>query len=65
MSEFIRKPNAADDKYSRGVVGFVTSSEEFPGAALLGITAAMRAGAGMVRYLGPQRVADLVLLSRP
>lgn len=65
MSEFIRKPNAADDKYSRGVVGFVTSSDEFPGAALLGISAAMRTGAGMVRYLGPQRVADLVLLSRP
>jgi hydroxyethylthiazole kinase-like uncharacterized protein yjeF len=65
MSEFIRKPNSADDKYSRGVVGFVTSSEPFPGAALLGITAAMRTGVGMVRYLGPQRVADLVLLSRP
>ena len=65
MSEFIRKPDAADDKYSRGVVGFVTSSDKFPGAALLGITAAMRAGAGMVRYLGPKRVADLVLLSRP
>jgi NAD(P)H-hydrate repair Nnr-like enzyme with NAD(P)H-hydrate dehydratase domain len=65
MSEFIRKPNAADDKYSRGVVGFVTSSDEFPGAALLGITAAMRTGVGMVRYLGPKRVADLVLLSRP
>jgi hydroxyethylthiazole kinase-like uncharacterized protein yjeF len=65
MSEFIREPNPADDKYSRGVVGFVTSSEVFPGAALLGITAAMRAGVGMVRYLGPQHVADLVLLSRP
>lgn len=65
MSEFIRKPTATDDKYSRGVVGFITSSNEFPGAALLGITAAMRSGVGMVRYLGPQRVADLVLLSRP
>jgi hydroxyethylthiazole kinase-like uncharacterized protein yjeF len=65
MSEFIREPNASDDKYSRGVVGFVTSSEEFPGAALLGITAAMRTGVGLVRYLGPKRVADLVLLSRP
>ena len=65
MSEFIRQPRATDDKYSRGVVGFVTSSNEFPGAALLGITAAMRTGIGMVRYLGPQRVADLVLLSRP
>ena len=65
MSEFIRKPNAADDKYSRGVVGFITSSEMFPGAALLGITAAMRTGIGMVRYIGPQHVANLVLLSRP
>jgi hydroxyethylthiazole kinase-like uncharacterized protein yjeF len=65
MSEFIRKPNAADDKYSRGVVGFITSSDEFPGAALLGITAAMRTGVGMVRYLGPERVADLILFSRP
>jgi hydroxyethylthiazole kinase-like uncharacterized protein yjeF len=65
MSEFIRKPNAADDKYSRGVVGFITSSEQFPGAALLGITAAMRTGVGLVRYLGPQRVADLVLQTRP
>lgn len=65
MSEFIRQPDAADDKYSRGVVGFITSSEEFPGAALLGITAAMRTGVGLVRYLGPKRVADLVLLARP
>ena len=65
MSEFIRKPNATDDKYSRGVVGFITSSEMFPGAALLGITAAMRTGIGMVRYLGPQHVSDLVLQSRP
>lgn len=58
-------PNAADDKYSRGVLGFITSSDAYPGAALLGITAAMRTGVGMVRYLGPQRVSDLVLLSRP
>jgi NAD(P)H-hydrate repair Nnr-like enzyme with NAD(P)H-hydrate dehydratase domain len=43
----------------------VTASDEFPGSALLGITAAMRTGVGMVRYLGPKRVADLVLLSRP
>lgn len=65
MSEFIRVPNAADDKYSRGVVGFITGSQKFPGAALLGITAAMRAGVGMVRYLGPKTVQDLVIQSRP
>lgn len=65
MSEFIRAPLASDDKYSRGVLGFITSSEAFPGAALLGITAAMRTGVGLARYLGPTQVSDLVLQVRP
>ncbi|MSZ23408.1 MAG: bifunctional ADP-dependent NAD(P)H-hydrate dehydratase/NAD(P)H-hydrate epimerase, partial [Actinobacteria bacterium] len=65
MTSFIRKPNASDDKYSRGVLGFITSSEAYPGAALLGITAAMRTGVGLVRYLGPSQVSDLVLQVRP
>jgi hydroxyethylthiazole kinase-like uncharacterized protein yjeF len=65
VSAFLRKPNALDDKYSRGVLGFITSSEQYPGAALLGITAAMRTGVGMVRYLGPTQVSDLVLQVRP
>lgn len=64
-TQFVRAPRASDDKYSRGVVGFVTASEMYPGAALLGITAAMRTGVGMVRYLGPKSVSDLVLQSRP
>jgi ADP-dependent NAD(P)H-hydrate dehydratase / NAD(P)H-hydrate epimerase len=65
FSEFVRAPGATDDKYSRGVVGFVTGSDAYPGAALLGITAAMRTGVGMVRYLGPQQVSDLVIQARP
>lgn len=64
-SQLLRRPNAADDKYSRGVVGFVTGSEEFPGAAILGVSAAMRVGIGMVRYLGPDSVTRLVLEVRP
>lgn len=64
-NQFIRKPTAADDKYSRGIVGFITASQQYPGAALLGVTAAMRTGVGMVRYLGPQHVSDLVLQARP
>ena len=63
--EFIRAPGVTDDKYSRGVVGFVAGSQKYPGAALLGITAAMRTGVGMVRYLGPQQVSDLVIQARP
>lgn len=58
-------PAAADDKYSRGVVGIVAGSEAYPGAAALVVSGAARAGAGMVRYVGPRRAQDLVLTLRP
>ena len=61
----LRFPLATDDKYSRGVLGMVTGSSHYPGAALLGITAALSTGVGMVRYLGPPEVTDLVLATRP
>ena len=61
----VRVPTADDDKYSRGVVGFVTGSTRYPGAAVLGVEAALRTGVGMVRYLGPARPTDLVLQRRP
>jgi len=46
-------PAPADDKYTRGVVGVVAGSTAYPGAAVLCVGAALRAGAGMVRYDGP------------
>ncbi|MFM7030612.1 MAG: NAD(P)H-hydrate dehydratase [Micrococcales bacterium] len=58
-------PTASDDKYTRGTVGFVTGSERYPGAALLGVSAAQATSVGFVRYLGPRRVGDLLLLSHP
>jgi hydroxyethylthiazole kinase-like uncharacterized protein yjeF len=58
-------PGPADDKYSRGVVGVVAGSEHYPGAAVLTVTAAVAAGAGMVRYVGPPRPADLVAAAVP
>ncbi|MEV8024471.1 ADP/ATP-dependent (S)-NAD(P)H-hydrate dehydratase [Microbacterium sp. NPDC080220] len=64
-AEVVFGPTADDDKYSRGVVGLRTGSTAFPGAAVLGVEAAWRTGVGMVRYLGPQRAADLVLARRP
>ena len=45
-------PAAADDKYSRGVLGVVAGGEPYTGAAVLSVTAAVAAGAGMVRYVG-------------
>ncbi|WP_291378335.1 NAD(P)H-hydrate dehydratase [Demequina sp.] len=58
-------PNASDDKFSRGVVGIVAGSEAYPGAAVLVASAALRAGIGLVRYVGPRRAQDLVLSARP
>ena len=59
------KPTTADDKYSRGVVGFVTGSSRYPGAALLGVTAASRSGIGLIRLASDVVVTDLALQARP
>jgi hydroxyethylthiazole kinase-like uncharacterized protein yjeF len=61
----LREPTAADDKYSRGVLGVRTGSERYPGAAVLGVEAAARTGVGMIRYLGPSAPTSLVLQRRP
>ena len=54
-----------DGKYSRGVVGLVTGSARYPGAAVLSARAAACANVGMVRYLGPQRAQDMILSVLP
>lgn len=61
----IAVPSIDDDKYSRGVLGVITGSTRYPGAAVLGVEAALRTGVGMVRYLGPARAAEFVLTRRP
>lgn len=63
--EFVRLPRLNDSKYSRGVVGLITGSTCYPGAAVLTVKGATRANVGMVRYLGPQRAQDMVLAARP
>jgi hydroxyethylthiazole kinase-like uncharacterized protein yjeF len=60
-----RVPEIGDDKYSRGVVGILTGSAQYPGAAVLGVEGAARTGAGMVRYLGDEGAARYVLQRRP
>jgi hydroxyethylthiazole kinase-like uncharacterized protein yjeF len=58
-------PGAHDHKYTRGVVGMITGSARYPGAAVLGASAAVRSGAGMVRYLGDRDALGAVLAVRP
>ena len=50
-------------KYTRGVVGVVAGSRAYQGAAVLTTSAAVRAGVGMVRYLGD--VGDVVVAAHP
>jgi ADP-dependent NAD(P)H-hydrate dehydratase / NAD(P)H-hydrate epimerase len=61
----LSKASSTDNKYSRGVVGFITGSSVYPGAALLGIRAAYELAIGMVCYQGPEDVSDLVLSNLP
>lgn len=55
--EWLSPPDAKDHKVSRGVLGARIGSARYPGAAVLGVSAAWRTGAGMVRYAPP--LADL------
>jgi len=64
-ARLVSQPALDDDKYSRGVLGLITGSAQYPGAAVLGVEAALRTGVGMVRYVGPERAENLVLQRRP
>ncbi len=57
------EPGAHDDKYTGGVVGIRAGSPEFPGAAVLCTTAAVRATSAMVRFAGKSR--DAVVAAHP
>lgn len=54
------QPGAGSDKYTRGVVGVAAGSQQYPGAAVLATGAAVRAGAGMVRFAGVTHAAEQV-----
>ena len=64
-AEWIAAPGPGDDKYTRGVLGVVTGSQDYPGAAVLGVEAAQRTGVGMVRFTGPRALRQAVLARRP
>ena len=65
-------PSSLDHKYSHGVIGMVTGSIQYPGAAVLSTHAAMATGVGMVRFISlnerwnwqPLRFLDQLVLSQ-
>lgn len=50
---WLRSPGANEHKVTRGVLGARIGSARYPGAAVLGVSAAWRTGVGMVRYIAP------------
>ena len=58
-------PSDLDHKHSRGVLGVITGSARFPGAAVLTTAAASATGIGMIRFHSSSGLAHLVLHSTP
>ncbi|MDO4917006.1 MAG: NAD(P)H-hydrate epimerase [Rothia sp. (in: high G+C Gram-positive bacteria)] len=65
LAEFFPTPTALDQKYSRGVVGMICGSNDYPGAALISVRAALNAGVGMVRYCGTNELNFHIHLQCP
>lgn len=58
-------PSDLDHKYSRGVLGLITGSAQYPGAAVLTTSAAIATGVGMARFHSSSGLAHLVLHDAP
>lgn len=58
-------PSDLDHKYSRGTLGAITGSAQYPGAAVLTTKAALATGLGVLRFHSSSGLAHLVLHSSP
>ncbi|WP_434614829.1 bifunctional ADP-dependent NAD(P)H-hydrate dehydratase/NAD(P)H-hydrate epimerase [Arthrobacter sp. A5] len=65
LAALLPAPDRDDQKYTRGVLGIVAGSAQYPGAAQLSCAGALACGVGMVRYLGPGSVAALIHAGSP
>ena len=61
----IAVPSDLDNKYSRGALGVITGSAQYPGAAVLTTSAAAATGVGMIRFYPSSGLDHLVLHSTP
>ena len=60
VGALLPSPSPESDKYRRGVLGIVAGSDTYTGAAVLATGGALRAGAGMVRFVSVAHPAELV-----
>jgi len=66
IKKVVQVPSVEQDKYSRGVLGVITGSKRYPGAAVLTTKAAQKTGVGMIRFCSKiKQVNSLVLEKNP
>ena len=65
VKKCIITPSELDNKYSRGVLGVITGSAKYPGAAVLTVASASATGLGMIRFHSNSGLSHLVLHSNP
>jgi hydroxyethylthiazole kinase-like uncharacterized protein yjeF len=64
-AQCIITPSELDHKYSRGTLGVITGSAQYPGAAVLTTSAALATGLGALRFHSSSGLAHLVLHQNP
>lgn len=65
VEQYVTSPTSSSHKYTRGVLGLLTGSDTYPGAALMSARAAVNAGVGMVRFAGTSSLNFQVQLAVP
>lgn len=65
LAEVLPLPDTTSHKYTRGVLGMLTGSDEYPGAALMSVRAAVNSGVGMVKFRGGAGLDSLLHISVP
>jgi hydroxyethylthiazole kinase-like uncharacterized protein yjeF len=58
-------PGPTASKYTRGVLGLVGGSDQYPGAVVLATGGALRGGAGYLRVVAEERAAEHVRRAHP
>ncbi|MGV3103620.1 ADP-dependent NAD(P)H-hydrate dehydratase [Rothia sp. 32237D007AR] len=65
IEKYVTSPQATSHKYTRGVLGLLTGSDTYPGAALMSARAAVNTGVGMLRFAGTSSLNFQVQLTVP
>jgi hydroxyethylthiazole kinase-like uncharacterized protein yjeF len=64
IKKVVQVPSVEQDKYSRGVLGVITGSRRYPGAAVLTTKAAQKTGVGMIRFCSKIKQVNYLVLEK-